>query len=379
MKFVLPYCYEVSVKLPRNRNPVGRRPPAMIEVDIPVLSTEEAPIAVRWSEKGTFYRDGKPTEGRATMDVRWHDGKFYRPLASNRFEPGSRATVEMLANHIDRDIAGRLFYVFCRDYDTQPVCDMMTRIKDGRLEYMLNGYMERNAEILESKFDETTARLRAALSDYVIIEDDIWDRVEEPVLVIGNPAGEKIDTRHGHCRGGALGITCDGAPYGGRWEAFGVRWCNGGVGATKTFRIDRYDEVAEFLGGTRYPKDTLGRHYALFEVAVDGVEVLMPEVLRFDADLNAVARQVAHCASLAKKDMPDDVNAAALRAEVRGRLAAYASDGDADHLRLATEGAITLYALIGDGLTAEHRQALEDLQTLDENLPISIDEPSPRP
>ncbi len=380
MKITLPFAYEVRVKLPRNRNPVGRHPCSMIEVDIPVMTCQSAPIAARWVEKGCITEEGKERHVRAQMEVRLFEGGFYRPLVYDHLQSGPPTSVDALSAYTVRGVALRLYLVFCRDRRTQPIAEAMRYADNGSLEAMLKaGYIERNAEILGNKFEETLLGVEAALADYIVIDGGVWKKVSEPVLVLDNPCGAaKEDGLSNNPdrpdrRVGVVGIITQPAEVGLNWRANLDRRCIGGADSTRTFRLDQFDALTDFIGSVRQPKDRAGRPYQRFEMAVDEIEVLMPDALCFDPDLNEISRQVDECLRLTMRVAADDEILSPLFKEAAAHFSAFQEDGDQDHLTRALPAVQTLYAALENDITDEQAVALETLFALHDKLPISLD------
>lgn len=380
MKITLPFAYEVTVKLPRNRNPVGRHPCSVIEVDIPVVTSQSAPVAARWIENGCITEEGKERHVRAQMEVRQFENGFYRPLVYDHLKSSPATSVDALSAYTDRGVAIQLYLVFCRDRRTQPIAEAMRYADNGSIDAKLKaGYIERNAEILDNKFEETLLGVEAALAEYIVIDGGLWKKVSEPILVLDNPSGAAKEDRLSNNpdrpdrRVGVVGIVTQPAEVGLNWSANLDRRCIGGADSTKTFRLDQFDALTDFIGSAREPRDRAGRHYQRFEMAVGEIEVLLPDAFSFDPDLNEISRQVDECLRLTTRVATDDEVLATFFKEAAAHSAAFREDGDQDHLTRVLPAVQTLYAALGNDMSDEQSAALEALFALHDKLPISLD------
>ncbi|MCZ7860988.1 hypothetical protein O9X98_06180 [Agrobacterium salinitolerans] len=350
MKIALPFAYKVSVKLPRNRNPVDRHPCRFIEADIPVVPSELAPIAVRWREKGYLYG------GLTAMEVRYHEGDFYRPLVSDYLVSAPPTSVATLAAYENPDVAVGLTSVFCCDRRTLPIAQAMRYAANGHLASKLNDRdIERNAEILSSELEEAVSGLEAALSDYIVIDGGLWRKVSEPVLAL-----DKVT--------GSAGVTTEPAEAGAKWQA-NRRWLTiKGSDMTKTFRLDQSDILRDFISVWE-ETEGLFNHC---EVAVHDIEVLMPDTLLFEPAINEVSRQVSECLRLTRGSV-DAFDLKPFFDEAEQHSLAFQADGDPAHLASALPAVQALYAALENYIAAEQSAALEALFALQDNLPISIE------
>lgn len=366
MRIELPFAYEVQIQLPRNRRAVPRVLVRYIEADIPEIADQDAPVAARWFERGSVTSAGVTSDVRTLMTVRHHDGRFYRPLVYDYLEAKPATSIETVTNYIADGVAQDLYYVFCRDLRTQTISMAMRLVMGGHTKVMDNGErLEKRAEVVSSKLDEALGNLEAALSEYIIIDGGIWRQVSEPVFILDL-------VRH------TAGIVTTPVEYGTACQANRHRISAGGVSETKTFRFDQFEvmdqEIREW--------ETAGGRFRTAEVAVDGVEVLLPEAFSFDPTLNEIHRQMQECWRLAVPAVKNDEGLSPLHAAARQHSAAFRETGDANHLTYAVQSVIELYAVIGRRATKQQKTTLASLVELEENLPISVkgmDQLSPWP
>lgn len=214
MLFRLPLVYEVTGTPKGRKNETTESFWEYVEIDIPVIADENAPIAVIWDDRlpetpMEYMRDRDnwhslqrvPEDGMQMM--RFKDGEFYlrRP---------DRMTPDDLANNLTPKDDIRIFGQDFVPYNIRET------------EHPAEGTPYRQDKEYSSTFDAKLANLRAAAEKFFIVGDDIFSLSSEPVVI-------KISYRAEKCVAVAPRVVPS--------NRLDVK--------TPRFRLDKYEEVVD--------------------------------------------------------------------------------------------------------------------------------------
>ena len=178
MLFNIPMSYQVNGVLKGKRNQTEEWYWELVEIDIPVLSDETAPVAVVWDDsypfdaeknfggKNSWCEIAHPPEDGEQM-VRLVDGEYYYRRA-DRMTP-----TQMSGRFADLD-----------NFPTHIFSQGIIPYKMRDKEYPVSEVTYREDKEFESNFNEKLAELRSKAEDFFILGDDIFVKGLEPVVAI---------------------------------------------------------------------------------------------------------------------------------------------------------------------------------------------------
>lgn len=242
----IPYTYECAVRRPRKQKYVTERFGAFADLEIPVLSDEEAPVAVvREASEGWEGRDDK-----GPVRTRWYDEGFWEPLRG--WQGG--VTVDMLGE------ASRANPLIGSGWQGDLAISFA---KDGRYEGSPDGFDNQPGTNTQ---DSVLSALLAEAQSLVVVDGLVWRQVPEPVLKLEQHFSFGTDT---------VRVMADSAPEEPRTDI------DRGY-QTFYFRADRMRDAelfADVLCKVFSPRN--GEWYAKTKI-----EVLLPEVLSWKDEAN---------------------------------------------------------------------------------------------
>ncbi|MTH95217.1 hypothetical protein [Roseibium sp. RKSG952] len=271
MHIRFPFYYRCDVLEPRKRNKTTKHFGEWLDADIPEISSEDAPVALRWSvPKGGYPRhingiDGLLNKSGEIIETRWYNDDHWMP----HFETENQDRTSVFVLETD----AMLKYLENGHFHNLP----FSGGPDYRIQEFLSGELHpinpndyREVDLKDR--DELLKRLERTLNNIVVIDGQIWCRRPEPVY---RNDLQRTDDQIGYFPVvfAPQELTKNGE-Y--RHELCALR------------RMDQYDEMLTdrtgLLGDTWNP----------------GAEVLIPESLRFSPEGPALMGAVQCALSFGK-------------------------------------------------------------------------------
>lgn len=256
MHIKIPVCYSCEVLEPRKKKRTEKQFGEWLDADIPEVSPDEAPVALRWTvPEGAFLRqihglDGVLNKDGLTIETRWYDGSHWMPFFEAENQDRNNADVlsaEAMKGHLKEGHFYKLPFRGGVDW----------RIRDFLSGEIQSINPDNYREVDFEGRDALLKRLDESLSNLIVLDGQVWHRRREPVYKDSFQRTEE----------GRVGFfplvfvpedfTNDG---GYKRELSSLR------------RIDQFDEMRD-----QYPAE-------LAESWHDGVEILIPESLTYDPE-----------------------------------------------------------------------------------------------
>lgn len=313
--FEIPYAYGAKVVPQGKRKPIDRTFTSTLMVDIPAVSADEAPLALRWHRR--WNGDG---EGHPPFDYRRHGTDLFTPIFSvYSGRPDHHVTLDEAIAAVSKGYEGATNPLFAGKEFFRVPAELLMRVED------LEG-----AAVRSTEENEVAAEIRALASDLVAVDGLLFRRTRdaEPIY----------DLSRGYLHVKRLGSI--------EPKDRDVR---------THFRADQVAEVLEFLRMLAPEDFEQGPEIDLDDVETyrghfrEFVEVFDPSCLRYRPDqgprlLDYARRVVEHArkaigdgpveAMIAYAALRDGMKAEAGAPEICGLLEAYAEtipDGNGMH------------------------------------------------
>jgi hypothetical protein len=260
MLYQYPFCYRNDYYLVGGQRVSHRYLIDILDVDIPEMTSDEAPIAAAW-------RDMTATGGPA-MHVRYVDGCFLKPLTTDVMsaEKGLNAadlpvqgrTTGLAVSHL---LSGLRVHWDVGRY-TAPTRQWLT---DNKSQHPPKEHTI--ASFLGSTYDEMKALAVKFAEGLRIVDGKVYTRTPEPVFTFHGNVGQEIVVHVGD-------VNYD------RYERYQTAR---GAFETHFVRLDNLQEAVERAGRTNDANVT----YRFADLSIN-----VPEAFEFDVAENAVARAV---------------------------------------------------------------------------------------
>lgn len=266
----IPFFYKAKVRFKRKRNPTDIVCLGMTRVDIAEASPDEAPVALRYVEKGfTSFDESK------TVELRLLDGKLYAPLVRDEGSrmPSLHRDLEWLKHRVENQY----------DYNN-PLRIGCNRPYNGP-EPRPIGEVEDVAEIIETAEEDEISRAAVLARDLLLIEGHLYETAPEPVYRLHRIGRDFFNGRI--LEGGWVlsVVPAPGSAKPGRVE----------VAIDDVYRADQY-EIACDLVASDPDRDWLGD-------PPSPIEVLIPEAVRHDPDPPVIRACAKDCLDLLRDQL----------------------------------------------------------------------------
>jgi hypothetical protein len=232
MLFRVPIPYQAKVIKPRCRNEEDVMCGEWIEFEVREASNAEAPIALRWEQKGL--------RNPGVRETRWFEGEHHMVIGRS---DGDFLTAEKIADQCAKGTASGNPLIVAPDwwvrdmikFNAKPLAELEVR------------------RVISSDRDEMIARTTAMANTLLIVDGSVWQAVGEPVYEYRDQLG--IDVQH--------------LPQKGRHSGDEER-----MKSMRRFRADRLDDIVDTF--------QIERHERIIPI-----DVLLPESVTYDDETPA--------------------------------------------------------------------------------------------
>ena len=159
----VPYVYTAVIRRPRKRvdETVGYR--GEVDVSIPVLGPDEAPVVLH----------GTPGSHRELAEHRFHDGGLWKPEVEGRDTRAPALPATWLHGDPERDASYHPLFRKSSGYSDYRMGVAVPRDSDTEVKHVVS-----DEEV------NVVAEVRAAAARHVVIDGGVWKRASEPVFDI---------------------------------------------------------------------------------------------------------------------------------------------------------------------------------------------------